>query len=74
MTLLNLVGWVATAVVSVSYFFRKATTLRRIQAVAALIWMVYGFLIGSKPVIVANIIVATVAICSSIRTREPNTD
>jgi len=67
--MLNLVGWVATAVVSVSYCFRETTTLRRVQAVAALLWMVYGFLIGSKPVIVANIIVATFAMCSSIRSR-----
>jgi hypothetical protein len=72
MSLLDLVGWVATAVVSASYLFRKANTLRRVQAAAALIWMIYGFLLGSKPVIVANIIVATIAIYSSLRTREPS--
>ena len=52
---------------SSSYFCRQATTLRRIQAVAALIWVVYGFLIGAMPVVVANIIVATVAVYSSFR-------
>jgi len=61
-------------VVSVSYFFREATILRRVQAAAAILWMVYGFLIGSKPVIVANIIVATVAMYSSLRTRETSPD
>ena len=39
--------------------------LRRIQAVAALIWVGYGFMIGAMPVVAANLIVATAAIYSS---------
>lgn len=65
MTMLNSIGWVATAVFASSYFCRRATTLRRIQAAAALIWVVYGFLIGAMPVVVANVIVATAAVYSS---------
>jgi hypothetical protein len=61
----NSIGWIATAVFSSSYFCRRATTLRRIQALAALIWVVYGFLIGAMPVVVANIIVAAAALYSS---------
>jgi len=63
--MLNAIGWVATAVFASSYFFRQATTLRRIQAGAALLWVAYGFLIGAMPVVVANVIVAAAAVYSS---------
>ena len=65
MTMLNSIGWVATAVFASSYFFRRATTLRKIQAAAALLWVAYGFLIGAMPVVVANVIVAAAAVYSS---------
>jgi hypothetical protein len=44
--------------------------LRRVQAVAALLWLSYGVLINSAPVIVANVIVASLAAFSSFR-RQP---
>jgi len=65
MTMLNLIGWVATAVFASSYFFRQPAALRKIQAGAALLWVVYGFLIGAMPVVVANVIVAAAAVYSS---------
>jgi uncharacterized protein with PQ loop repeat len=39
--------------------------LRRVQGVGALLWLTYGILIHSGPVIVANIIVAGAAFWSS---------
>ena len=60
-------GWVATALVVVSYLTKRAAVLRRIQGVAATLWLAYGLAIHSKPVIVANIIVASAAILSSFR-------
>ena len=64
------VGWTATAAFSASYFCRRPQTLRRVQAVAALLWLSYGVLINSAPVIVANVIVASLAAFSSFR-RQP---
>lgn len=64
------IGWIATAVVAVSYLTRQATMLRRIQAAGACLWMLYGILIHSSPVIVANIIVAGVAVATSLRRSE----
>jgi len=60
-----LIGWVATAVFASSYVFRRPSTLRRIQAAAALLWVVYGLAIGAMPVVVANLIVAGAALYSS---------
>ena len=65
--MLNLLGWTATAVLSASYFFRQPAALRRIQAVAACLWIAYGILIGAFPVVAANVIVAAVALYSSRR-------
>jgi len=63
--MLNLLGWSATAVFSASYFFRQPAALRRIQAVAACLWVAYGLLIGAFPVVAANAIVAAAALYSS---------
>ena len=40
--MLDLIGWVATAIFSSSYFFRRPASLRRIQALAACLWIAYG--------------------------------
>ena len=72
--LLDTIGWVATAVFTSSYFFTKSLTLRRIQAVAALIWVAYGLMLGAKPVVAANVLVAATAIYSSVaEARRKNT-
>lgn len=63
------IGWLATAVFMVSYFVNGPVQLRRVQGVAAGLWALYGVLIHSWPVIVANILVASVAIVSSIKFR-----
>jgi hypothetical protein len=64
---ISMIGWVATAVFAISYFFRRPATLRKIQAFAACLWIMYGIAIGALPVIVANVIVAGSALYSSFR-------
>jgi hypothetical protein len=68
----DLVGWMATAVFTSSYFSKEPATLRRIQAAAAFLWLMYGVLIHSVPVIVANVIVTGVALASSFRMKPVN--
>jgi len=62
----DLVGWIATAIFAISYFCKRTKTLRRVQGLAALAWATYGMLIHSLPIIVANVIVATLAFGSSL--------
>ncbi len=64
------IGWVATAVFAASYFFRRPASLRRIQALAAVLWIGYGIIIKAPPVIVANLVVAGVAMLSSFQRGE----
>lgn len=66
---LDAIGWLATAVFSASYLFRSGAALRRVQALAALLWIGYGIAIASKPVIAANAIVAFAAVASAVARR-----
>jgi len=59
------VGWVATAVFVLSYRFRDQRTLRWIQALAAVLWVGYGLARHAMPVVVANLLVAGMALYSS---------
>ena len=61
------IGGLATATFASSYFSKHPARLRRIQALAALLWMSYGVLIHAVPIIVANLIVAGLAVFSSFR-------
>lgn len=63
------VGWMATAVFVASYFFSKPTMLRGLQMLGAALWMTFGLLIASKPVIVANVLVFAAAAWTLARAR-----
>lgn len=54
-------GWAATAVFVLSYFCRQPQALRAVQMVGALMWVVYGVLIGALPVVAANVLVCAAA-------------
>jgi hypothetical protein len=60
-TLVEVVGWTATAVFVGSYFFRRAELLVRVQIAGALLWIVYGVLMRAPPVVAANLLVAGAA-------------
>src|SRR5579871_3940453 len=67
---LEWIGWVATALFASSYFFKQANALRKVQAGAALVWVVYGVIIHAFPVVVANVVVASVALYSAVLDRK----
>lgn len=58
-------GWLATVLFAGSYFCKDAVRLRLLQALAALVWIAYGLAIGAVPVVVANAIVASLALYSA---------
>jgi hypothetical protein len=65
--MLELIGWTATVLFASSYFFKRASRLRIAQAIAATLWISYGIAIGAAPVIVANLLVAVMAVYSTWR-------
>jgi hypothetical protein len=66
---MDLIGWIATAVFTSSYFFKRAEQLRRVQVAAACLWITYGVLAGATPVVAANILVVAAALVAG-RTHE----
>lgn len=68
MSALDGIGWAATGLFAASYLVRDARRLRLVQAGAALVWIVYGVLLGAAPVIGANAAVAAIALLSLRRT------
>ena len=50
-------GWLATAVFVASYLCKGSDTLKRVQMIGALMWVVYGLLMGAAPVVAANLLV-----------------
>jgi len=64
---LDWIGWIATAIFAGSYLCKDPVKLRRVQALAACVWAVYGALLGAAPVLVANLLVAGFAGWSSLR-------
>ena len=66
---LDWIGWIATAAFAASYFCKQPKMLRLVQALAALLWVGYGLLIHAIPVVVANVVVAGMAVWSSLGRR-----
>lgn len=67
--MIELLGWLATAVFVGSYFCSNATALRALQMAGAILWVVYGVLMGALPVIAANLLVLMAAASTSLRFR-----
>jgi hypothetical protein len=63
------IGWIATLVFVGSYFFPKPATLRICQILGAVLWIAYGCLIASKPVIASNLLVFAAAAWTLARKR-----
>jgi hypothetical protein len=60
-------GWTATCVFVGSYFFSRPSRLRLVQMLGALLWILYGVLIGASPVIAANAMVFGAAAWTLLR-------
>ena len=69
LSLADSIGWLATAVFVASYFFSKPSMLRGLQMLGAVLWMTFGVLIASKPVIVSNVLVFAAAAWTLLRQR-----
>ena len=55
-------GWLAMVAFAASYLCRSAEALRRAQAGAATLWVLYGVATGSMPVVVSNVVVVMMAV------------
>jgi hypothetical protein len=68
MELIELLGWVATGIFSMSFFF-KDRNLKIIQGFGASLWVFYGYSINATPVMIANLIVLLSILFSILKDR-----
>ena len=54
------IGYLASAVLLISFIMKNINTLRIVNTVGCAIFILYGFLIGSIPVMVTNIAICCV--------------
>ena len=59
--MIEYLGWLATAVFVGSYLCKAPDSLKRVQMVGALMWVVYGLSIRATPVVAANLLVFSAA-------------
>jgi hypothetical protein len=54
-TLVEALGWIAMFITISSFFFQQMKTLRIVNFVGCLVWMIYGTLIVSAPIVLTNV-------------------
>ena len=54
---MEILGWCATILVAVSFLFKNIVTLRLVNSLSCMLWLVYGFFLHSYPVITVNVII-----------------
>ena len=65
--MLHWIGWIARPSLKAPSLQAATQSRKRLQALGASCWLVYGVLIHSAPMVASNIIVAGVAVYSSLR-------
>jgi hypothetical protein len=55
----EILGWIATAVVVISFTVKDIWWLRAINAIGATIWFIYGGLKNDIPLLVVNMLILT---------------
>jgi hypothetical protein len=51
------IGWVAMAITVSSFLFSEMKTLRIVNFIGCLVWMLYGTLLISVPIILTNMVI-----------------
>jgi hypothetical protein len=74
MTIVDYLGWTATAVFVSSYFYSRATALRRTQMAGSILWILYGVVMHAAPVVVANLLVFGAAAWTGRRSADNSAD
>ncbi|MDR0567108.1 MAG: hypothetical protein LBG47_08770 [Prevotellaceae bacterium] len=56
--IVDVIGYLAPAVLVASFFFKNVATLRCVNTVGCILFIAYGLLIAAYPVAIANAIIA----------------
>ncbi|MGB1361279.1 MAG: uroporphyrinogen decarboxylase [Alphaproteobacteria bacterium] len=59
---IEFIGYVASALIILSMFFHNQSTLRAINIVGSIVFIIYGELIDSIPIIITNVAILSLHI------------
>jgi hypothetical protein len=62
--MIEVLGYLAMTLTMLSFTFSDMEVLRRVNLLGCLVWIVYGILMGSNPIILTNVAIASVHIFS----------
>lgn len=65
----DLLGWAAAETFTLSYFCRSKSRILLVQIVAASLWLGYGVVLRSPPMVIANVAVVLAAGSALVRGR-----
>jgi len=57
---IEVIGYLATFLVMLSFVMKDVTRLRVINAIGCATWILYGFMLDSNPIIVTNVGILTI--------------
>ncbi len=58
----DIIGYLASALVAVSFLFSDLKTIRWVNLIGCILFVIYGYSIGSIPVMITNIFIVIVQI------------
>ncbi|AQY22013.1 YgjV family protein [Riemerella anatipestifer] len=56
------IGYLASAFVAISFLLKEINKIRMVNLIGCLLFVTYGFLIDSLPVIITNILISVVQV------------
>lgn len=62
MNYLEIIGWIATFAVIGSFLINDMLKLRSVNLIGATLWLVYGIIAGSFPIMFLNIVVMCIQV------------
>jgi uncharacterized protein with PQ loop repeat len=71
--MIELLGWISTALTIMSFIPKGETKIRLINGIACILWIVYGVLLKQNPIIVVNGLVLILHIIYFIRLNKKKT-
>lgn len=59
---IEILGWVATLIIIISFLVNDIKTLRTFSLIGAILWVVYGFVIQSSSIVFLNLVIVGIQI------------
>ncbi len=70
--MIEALGYFASSLTVISFLMKDVYKLRIINLIACILFIIYGFLIISIPVVIVNVVVATIQVIYLIKNRKKN--